>query len=153
MRRDFVNTELGWPSTWTNRLDRDRTPSIPGHELAGMVTALGYGTTGLSVRTAGVRPHRLVSRRPHGGRDCDAEEVYRLCVGDLKSRRVEIQHVSSDRTVVNASVPLANMFGYINQLRAFSAGRVVFKMRFDRYEQAPWEDHDPPFRPAIGMRA
>src|ERR1044071_4077430 len=45
----FVNTELGWPSTWTDRLDRDRTPSIPGHELAGVVTTLGYGTTGLSV--------------------------------------------------------------------------------------------------------
>jgi NADPH:quinone reductase-like Zn-dependent oxidoreductase len=45
----FVNTELGWPSTWTDRLNRDRTPSIPGHELAGVVTALGYGTTGLSV--------------------------------------------------------------------------------------------------------
>src|ERR1043166_1404207 len=45
----FVNTELDWPSTWTDRLDRDRTPSIPGHELAGVVTALGYGTTGLSV--------------------------------------------------------------------------------------------------------
>jgi NADPH:quinone reductase-like Zn-dependent oxidoreductase len=45
----FVPTELAWPSTWTDRLDRDRTPSIPGHELAGVVTALGYGTTGLSV--------------------------------------------------------------------------------------------------------
>jgi len=45
----FVGTELGWPSTWTDRLNRDRTPSIPGHELAGVVTALGYGTTGLSV--------------------------------------------------------------------------------------------------------
>src|SRR3989449_2566578 len=45
----FVNTELGWPSTWPDRLDRDRPPSIPGHELAGVVTALGYGTTGLSV--------------------------------------------------------------------------------------------------------
>src|ERR1043166_4334256 len=45
----FVNTELGWPSTWTDRRDRDRTPSIPGHELAGVVPALGYGTTGLSV--------------------------------------------------------------------------------------------------------
>jgi NADPH:quinone reductase-like Zn-dependent oxidoreductase len=45
----FVNTELGWPSTWTDRSDRDRTPSIPGHELAGVVTALGYGATGLSV--------------------------------------------------------------------------------------------------------
>jgi NADPH:quinone reductase-like Zn-dependent oxidoreductase len=45
----FVNTELTWPSTWADRLDRDRTPTIPGHELAGVVTALGYGTTGLSV--------------------------------------------------------------------------------------------------------
>src|SRR5258707_1547422 len=45
----FVPTELAWPSTWTDRLDSDRTPSIPGHELAGVVTALGYGTTGLSV--------------------------------------------------------------------------------------------------------
>jgi NADPH:quinone reductase-like Zn-dependent oxidoreductase len=45
----FVGTELTWPSTWTDRLDRDRTPSIPGHELAGVVTALGYGTTGLSL--------------------------------------------------------------------------------------------------------
>jgi NADPH:quinone reductase-like Zn-dependent oxidoreductase len=45
----FVSTELAWSSTWTDRRDRDRTPSIPGHELAGVVTALGYGTTGLSV--------------------------------------------------------------------------------------------------------
>jgi len=45
----FVPTELTWPSTWTDRVDRDRTPSIPGHEVAGVVTALGYGTTGLSV--------------------------------------------------------------------------------------------------------
>ncbi|MGN6303632.1 MAG: NADP-dependent oxidoreductase [Mesorhizobium sp.] len=45
----FVNTELEWPSTWTDRAFRERTPSIPGHELAGIVTALGYGTTGLSV--------------------------------------------------------------------------------------------------------
>src|SRR5512138_1315047 len=45
----FVNTELAWPSTWTDRLNRDRIPTIPGHELAGVVTSLGYGTTGLSV--------------------------------------------------------------------------------------------------------
>jgi NADPH:quinone reductase-like Zn-dependent oxidoreductase len=45
----FTGDELSWPSTWTDRVGHDRTPSIPGHELAGMVTALGYGTTGLSV--------------------------------------------------------------------------------------------------------
>src|SRR3954447_24594841 len=45
----FVPTELTWPSTWTDRVGRERTSPIPGHELAGVVTALGYGTTGLSV--------------------------------------------------------------------------------------------------------
>ena len=45
----FVSTEMEWPSTWTDRAGRSRTPSIPGHELAGVITALGYGTTGLSV--------------------------------------------------------------------------------------------------------
>ena len=45
----FVPTEIAWPSTWTDRRNRDRTPSIPGHEVAGVVTGLGYGTTGLSV--------------------------------------------------------------------------------------------------------
>src|SRR5438046_10736489 len=52
----FTGDELSWPSTWTDRVGRDRTPSIPGHELAGMVTALGYGTTGLSI---GQRVFRL----------------------------------------------------------------------------------------------
>src|ERR1700759_5712540 len=45
----FVGTELSWPSTGVDRSNRDQTPSIPGQELAGVVTALGYGTTGLSV--------------------------------------------------------------------------------------------------------
>jgi NADPH:quinone reductase-like Zn-dependent oxidoreductase len=45
----FTGDELSWPSTWVDRLGRDRTPSIPGHEVAGVVTALSYGTTGLSV--------------------------------------------------------------------------------------------------------
>ncbi|RAZ92246.1 NADP-dependent oxidoreductase [Mesorhizobium hawassense] len=45
----FTWDELTWPSTWIDRLGRDRTPVIPGQELAGVVTALGYGTRGLSV--------------------------------------------------------------------------------------------------------
>jgi NADPH:quinone reductase-like Zn-dependent oxidoreductase len=45
----FTGDELSWPSSWTDRAGRDRTPTIPGHELAGVVTALGYGTTGLSI--------------------------------------------------------------------------------------------------------
>jgi NADPH:quinone reductase-like Zn-dependent oxidoreductase len=45
----FVPTELEWPSTWIDRREQSRTPSVLGHEFAGKVTAVGYGTTGLSV--------------------------------------------------------------------------------------------------------
>jgi NADPH:quinone reductase-like Zn-dependent oxidoreductase len=45
----FTPGELTWPSNFTDRLGRDRTPSIPGHELAGVVRALGYGTAGLTI--------------------------------------------------------------------------------------------------------
>ncbi|WP_413811131.1 NADP-dependent oxidoreductase [Streptomyces sp. OE57] len=45
----FTPGELDWPRTWTDRAGRDRTPSVPGHELSGVVEELGFGTTGLSV--------------------------------------------------------------------------------------------------------
>jgi NADPH:quinone reductase-like Zn-dependent oxidoreductase len=45
----FTPGELSWPGTWTDRSGRDRTPSIPGHEVSGVVSALGYGTRGLAV--------------------------------------------------------------------------------------------------------
>lgn len=45
----FTWDELSWPSTWVDRRGHDRTPSIPGHEVAGVVSALSYGAAGLSV--------------------------------------------------------------------------------------------------------
>jgi NADPH:quinone reductase-like Zn-dependent oxidoreductase len=45
----FSPGELDWPGTWTDRAGRDRTPTIPGHEVSGVVAELGYGTTGLTV--------------------------------------------------------------------------------------------------------
>jgi len=45
----FTRGELDWPGTWTDRAGHDRTPSVPGHELSGVVVELGYGTTGLTV--------------------------------------------------------------------------------------------------------
>ncbi|MEU8712085.1 NADP-dependent oxidoreductase [Streptomyces sp. NPDC048663] len=45
----FTRGELAWPGTWTDRTGRDRTPSVPGHEVSGVVAELGYGTTGLTV--------------------------------------------------------------------------------------------------------
>src|SRR6201993_611364 len=63
----FTWDELTWPSTWTDRLGRDRTPVIPGQELAGVVTALRLRHDGAVGGTAGVRPLGLVSRRHPGG--------------------------------------------------------------------------------------
>src|ERR1700753_994311 len=45
----FTPGELDWPTTWADRAGRDRPPSVPGHELWGVVAELGYGTTGLTV--------------------------------------------------------------------------------------------------------
>jgi NADPH:quinone reductase-like Zn-dependent oxidoreductase len=45
----FTRGELDWPATWSDRAGRDRTPSVPGHEVSGVVAQLGYGTTGLTV--------------------------------------------------------------------------------------------------------
>src|SRR3954470_6246808 len=45
----FTRGELAWPGTWADRAGRDRTPSVPGHEVSGVVAELGYGTAGLSV--------------------------------------------------------------------------------------------------------
>lgn len=45
----FTRGELEWPATWTDRAGHDRTPTVPGHELSGVVVELGYGTTGLTV--------------------------------------------------------------------------------------------------------
>ena len=58
----FTPGELSWPGTWVDHLGRDRTPSIPGHEVAGIVRSLGYGTRGLSVgqRVFGLAAWELV---------------------------------------------------------------------------------------------
>ncbi|MFG2474963.1 NADP-dependent oxidoreductase [Streptomyces fagopyri] len=45
----FTRGELDWPATWSDRAGRDRTPSVPGHEVSGVVAELGHGTTGLTV--------------------------------------------------------------------------------------------------------
>ena len=45
----FTRGELDWPATWSDRAGRDRTPSVPGHELSGVVADLGFGTTGLTI--------------------------------------------------------------------------------------------------------
>jgi elongation factor G len=84
------------------------------------------------------------------------EEYLGSVIGDLNSRRGQIQgqDMRGNATVVNAFVPLANMFGYVNQLRGMSQGRGRVDMRFSHYGVVPQPDDGPPdFRPAIGMQA
>lgn len=67
------------------------------------------------------------------------EDYVGSVIGDLNSRRGQIlgQDMRGNATIVNAMVPLANMFGYVNNLRSFSQGRATFTMTFDHYEQVP----------------
>jgi elongation factor G len=67
------------------------------------------------------------------------EEYLGSVIGDLNSRRGQIQgqDVRGNATVINAFVPLANMFGYVNNLRGMSQGRAQFTMQFDHYETVP----------------
>ncbi len=60
-------------------------------------------------------------------------------IGDLNSRRGRItgQDQRGNAEVINAMVPLANMFGYVNNLRSMSQGRAQYTMHFDHYEQVP----------------
>ena len=60
-------------------------------------------------------------------------------IGDLNSRRGQISGTEARgiATVVNANVPLANMFGYVNNLRSMSQGRAQYTMQFDHYEPVP----------------
>jgi len=60
-------------------------------------------------------------------------------IGDLNSRRGQIQgqDMRGNAVVINAMVPLANMFGYVNTLRSMSQGRANYTMQFDHYEQVP----------------
>jgi elongation factor G len=67
------------------------------------------------------------------------EEHTGAVIGDLNSRRGQIQgqDMRGNATVVNAMVPLANMFGYVNNLRSMSQGRATFTMQFDHYADVP----------------
>src|SRR5207237_22646 len=66
-------------------------------------------------------------------------EVVGDVIGDLNSRRGQIRGTEGRgiAQVVDAMVPLANMFGYVNSLRSMSQGRAQYTMTFDHYEQVP----------------
>ena len=67
------------------------------------------------------------------------EEYMGDIIGDLNSRRGQVNGMDSrgNAQVINAMVPLANMFGYVNNLRSMSQGRAQYTMIFDHYDQVP----------------
>jgi elongation factor G len=67
------------------------------------------------------------------------EDYVGTVIGDLNSRRgmIQGQEMRGNATVINAMVPLANMFGYVNNLRSATQGRAQYTMQFDHYEAVP----------------
>ncbi|MBI5339478.1 MAG: NADP-dependent oxidoreductase [Mycolicibacterium rufum] len=92
----FTPGELEWPATWTDRAGRDRTPSIPGHELSGVVVELGYGTTGLTV---GQRVFGLAD----WARDGSLAEYTAVEARNLAPLAADIDHV------VAAALPISGL--------------------------------------------
>ncbi len=91
----FTPEGLDWPSTWTDRAGRDRTPSVPGHELSGVVVGLGYGTTGLSLGSV-CRPGRLGQERLTG-------RVIAVEAGNLAPLPADVDHT------VAAALPISGL--------------------------------------------
>ncbi|MFB9690281.1 NADP-dependent oxidoreductase [Amycolatopsis plumensis] len=84
----FTPGELDWPVTWVDRRGRDRTPAVPAHEVSGVVTAVGYGTTGLRV---GDRVYGLTDRH----RDGAAAEYLSAEARDLAVLPDTVTHVAA----------------------------------------------------------
>jgi NADPH:quinone reductase-like Zn-dependent oxidoreductase len=92
----FTPTELTWPSTWVEHAGRDRRPTIPSHEVSGVVEALGYGTVGVSVGQA-------VYGLTDWYRDGAAAEYVAVEARNLAAKPSSLSHVET------AAVPLAGL--------------------------------------------
>jgi len=92
----FTPGELDWPTTWADRAGSDRTPSVPGHELSGVVAELGYGTTGLTV---GQRVFGLAD----WARDGSLAEYTALEARNLAPLPADVDHV------VAAALPVSGL--------------------------------------------
>jgi NADPH:quinone reductase-like Zn-dependent oxidoreductase len=90
----FTPGELNWPSTWTDRAGRDRAPSVPGHEVSGIVAELGYGTTGVSV---GQRVFGLAD----WARDGSLAEYVAIEARNLAPLPADVDHAAAAAAVIS----------------------------------------------------
>jgi NADPH:quinone reductase-like Zn-dependent oxidoreductase len=110
----FTPGELDWPTTWADRAGRDRTPSVPGHELSGVVAELGYGTTGLTV---GQRVFGLAD----WSRDGSLAEYTAVEARNLAPLPVDVDHVMAAAAAISG---LTAWQGLIDHAR-LRAGQTV----------------------------
>ena len=92
----FTPTEMEWPSTWVDRAGKDRRPVIPAHEVSGVVTALGYGTTGAAVGDA-------VYGLTDWYRDGAAAEYVAIAARNLAPKPATLSHQEA------AAIPMAGL--------------------------------------------
>jgi elongation factor G len=108
------------------------------HEVDSSV--LAFEIAGRAAFREGVQKARPVLLEPMMKVEVVTPDEYAgSVIGDLNSRRGQVQgtEMRGNATVVNAMVPLANMFGYVNTLRSMSQGRAQYTMQFDHYAQVP----------------
>jgi NADPH:quinone reductase-like Zn-dependent oxidoreductase len=106
----FTPGELEWPTTWTDRSGRDRTPSIPGHELSGVVAELGYGTTGLTI---GQRVFGITD----WARDGSLAEYTAVEARNLAPLPADVDHISATALVISGLTAWQGLFDH-GQLKA-----------------------------------
>jgi elongation factor G len=103
-------------------------------------SALAFEIAGRAAFREGVNKARPVLLEPIMKVEVVTPDDYAgSVIGDLNSRRGQVQgtEMRGNATVINAMVPLANMFGYVNTLRSMSQGRAQYTMQFDHYAQVP----------------
>lgn len=101
----FTRGELDWPGTWTDRAGRDRTPSVPGHEVSGVVTELGYGTTGLTVG-------RRVFGLTDWTRDGSLAEYVAVEARNLAALPADIEHTTAAALPVSGLTAWQGLFDH-----------------------------------------
>jgi NADPH:quinone reductase-like Zn-dependent oxidoreductase len=106
----FTRGELAWPGTWTDRGGRDRTPSVPGHEVSGVVAELGYGTTGLTV---GERVFGLADWSRNG----TLAEYVAIEARNLAPLPVGVDHAAAAGAVISGLTAWQALFDHVH-LRA-----------------------------------
>ena len=128
---------------WRGNLHRCGQARIQGRRglLQLGIAALVQGDTEHQRKMPRLRQGEAQPGAGNTGHDAEGKQEYfgGGVIGDLTSRRGQVrgQESRGNATVINAMVPLANMFGYVNTLRSMSQGRAQFTMQFDHYAQVP----------------